>query len=97
MIKKIRERLRIIFNVVYYRLLTIYRYPANILWVVFIPLIILLIPILMKNFIDMRAFSGLSGGADSLYTFMLLGWGMYFFSNSARSMSGAIELSLIHI
>lgn len=95
MIRKIKERLTIIFNVAYYRLLTIYRYPANILWLAFTPLFILLFPVLIKNFIDMGAFSGFSGGAESLYTFVLLGWGIYFFSNSARGMSGAIENEIL--
>lgn len=87
--------MRAIWYTVLYDVKIFYRYPANLAWLILTPLIFLFLAYAIKDIIDLKRFSQFSGGMTSLAPYILSGFGVYVFSNTALQMIGSLEREIV--
>ncbi len=87
----LKGELRVILSTTIGDLRIYYRYPANLLWIITMPIGFTLIAYLISGLIDQGLFLQASGGASSLTSYVLSGWALYFLGNFAYQMGYSIE------
>ena len=81
-------------SVIRYSLRVYYRYPANILMTIAIPLVFVIVGSVFSKLTSEEQFAEFAGGGTSLLVYLLVGLAVWLLSNASNGVAGAVETEI---
>jgi len=93
-LSSVRLSFRVIWSVASYNLRITYRYPANVIFAVAMPVLFILMAALFSNVVENALVTIMTGGESSLPRYLAAGLGVWFISNSMSGIANAVETEI---